>query len=97
MLHFTNEESRPERLGNCPKPHSQWMEGSELEPRPWDPCLMYFLPRSTAVVPTKERQDATLGQAPQARLDTEWEGKVNCCRLLLSGSISSSAKRDDES
>lgn len=49
---------------------------------------MYFLPQSTAIGPTKERQDATLEQAPQARLDTGWEGKASCCRRLLSGSAS---------
>lgn len=39
--HLTDEGLRQEWLGNCPKSHSQWLEGSRLEPRPVIPvwCL----------------------------------------------------------
>lgn len=96
---FTDEEPRPEFLRNCPKSHSQWVEGSGLEPRPWDP-LVQFLLRSTAVGHSEGPYDlksergkmANLAQAPQARLGTGQEAQVNC-RGLLSAQSPSSVKR----
>ena len=96
MICISDEESRPEWVGDCPKSHSQWVERSGLEPRScdsyWRPCLL----QSTAVrhnkgpyaLKPKRGKMAKLGQAPQARLGARWGGQVSCRRLLLSHSIS---------
>lgn len=96
MICISDEESRPEWLGDCPKSHSQWVERSGLEPRPCDSYLRACLLQSTAVrhnegpygLKPKRGKMAKLGQAPRARLGASWGGQVSGRRLRLSHSIS---------